>query len=71
MVKFCPHRDFCFDTGHIILLAIAVLGIYCYYTATKGAEKNTLETITHLLHHQSEKIDDLERSRNRASDVCT
>lgn len=66
MVKFCPHRDFCFDTGHIILIVVASVGLYCYYNATQGAKKNTLETITHMLQHQSEKLDDLE-SRNRAS----
>ena len=64
MVKFCPHRDFCFDTGHIILLVVASIGLYCYYSSTKNIERTTLYTI---LQNQNDKIDDLERSRNRAS----
>lgn len=64
MVKFCPHRDFCFDTGHIILLVVASIGLYCYYSSTKNIERTALYTI---LQNQNDKIDDLEKSRNRAS----
>ena len=46
MVKFCPHRDFCFDTGHIILLVVATIGIWCYYRSTKGIEVNALDKIS-------------------------
>ena len=62
MVKFCPHRDFCFDTGHIILLVVASIGIYCYYRSSKTIENNNLQTLTSII---SNKIDNL--SRNGAS----
>ena len=66
MVKFCPHRDFCFDTGHIVLLIVASIGVYCYYRSSKTIENSALHKITHILENQNDAIDDL-KSRNRAS----
>ena len=67
MVKFCPHRDFCFDTGHIILLVVAAIGLYCYHLSSKTIETQTLNTLTNIIKGHDEKIDNLQRHKNKAS----
>ena len=47
MVKFCPHKDLCFDTGHIILISIATLGMLCYYKYAHANAHRMIEN--HLL----------------------
>ena len=31
MVKFCPHKDFCFDTGHLLLFIVALVVVWVLY----------------------------------------
>ncbi len=36
MVKFCPHRDFCFDAGHLFLLVVSLVVVYVLYQFSKS-----------------------------------
>ena len=39
MAKFCPHRDLCFDTGHLILFSAAVVVAYILFKVTKKSDE--------------------------------
>ena len=58
MVKFCPHRDFCFDAGHLFLLLVSLLVVFVLYYFSKTSSEQMKMIKTFVQKQDDELVSD-------------